>query len=277
MYHEDTDQLYELGKKRNIFNNSNILTKIFYEKFNFNQLFSYFFTAYSGTTGPCPSGHLFTIPENNVQNQYAQCQCKDGYAGWSDGQCYRLYTGGPCGHGEFLLNSTACIRNPCGKGRLYFPDEETCYRIGTQGPCDFNQVVVFDFTVRPSVDGISYNGVCGCNGIIKSLDQKCQPEDIEEKNPCNSTPGMVEINGSCYKLYTKGPCADGLWLEPVKILKRNDKRGFTCACRPGYEKYENTAGMIGCYAPSVGIARYLNGKHFNISMHGLKFVSSLQN
>ncbi|XP_055316811.1 uncharacterized protein LOC129576172 isoform X3 [Sitodiplosis mosellana] len=220
-YHEDTDQCYELG-----------------------------------TTGPCPAGHLFSIPENSIQNQYAMCQCKEGYASWSDGQCYRLYTRGPCANGEFLLNSTTCIRNPCRKGQLYFPDEKTCYKIGNQGPCDFNQVVVFDFTVRPSIDGISYNGVCGCTGIIKSLDQKCQPEDIVEKNPCHSTPGMVEINGGCYKLYTKGPCAaEGLWLEPLKILKRNDKRGAHCTCRPGYTKYEN-AGMTGCYAPSVGIARW---------------------
>lgn len=175
------------------------------------------------------------------------------------------------------MNSTTCIRNPCGKGRLYFPDEKTCYRIGSQGPCDYNQVVVFDFTVRPSVDGISYNGVCGCSGIIKTLDQKCQPEDIVEKNPCHSTPGMVEIQGGCYKLYSRGPCAEGLWLEPIKILKRNDKRGAHCTCRPGYTKYETVAGMTGCYAPSVGIARYLNGKNFSISMLGEEFISSFFN
>lgn len=231
----------------------------------------------AGTRGPCPAGHLFTIPENSVQSQYATCQCKEGYTNWLDGQCYRLYTRGPCAAGEFVINSTTCIPNPCGKGRLYFPDEKTCYRIGAKGPCDYNQVVVFDFTVRPSVDGISYNGVCGCSGIITTLDQKCQPEETVQKNPCHSTPGMVEIQGGCYKLYSRGPCAEGLWLEPIKIVKRNDKRGAHCTCRPGYTKYETSHGMTGCYAPSVGIARYLNGKNFSISMLGEEFISSFLN
>lgn len=214
---------------------------------------------YSGSTGPCLSGHLFTIPDSHDRNAYGTCNCKEGYVSWTDGNCYRLFTRGPCNAGEFLLNATTCIENPCGRGHLYFPEYESCYRIGTQGPCNFNKVVVFDFTARPSVDGISFNGVCGCSGIIKSLDQKCT-DDVETTNPCSSSPGMIELNGQCYKLYTRGPCGPGFWLEPRKIVKRNDKRGVHCACRPGYTKYENEDGIVGCYPPSVGIARYLNVK-----------------
>lgn len=44
----------------------------------------------------------------------------------------------------------------------------------------------------------------------------------------------------------------------------------------GYTKYENESGISGCYAPSVGIARYLNGKHYSISMFGDEFVSSFK-
>lgn len=87
---------------------------------------------------------------------------------------------------------------------------------------------------------------------------------------------MVEINGQCFKLYTRGPCGPGQWLEPRKIIKRNDKRGAHCQCRPGYTQYESETGTIGCYAPSVGIARYLNGKHYSISMLGNEFVSSFK-
>lgn len=214
---------------------------------------------------------------NSLHNDHAVCRCKNGYTNWSDGQCYRLYTRGPCAAGEFLVNSTSCIRNPCGKGRLYFPDEKTCYRIGSQGPCNWKQVVVFDFAVRPSIDGISYNGLCGCAGIIKNLDQNCAPEEQDaSENPCESTPEMVKVNGQCFKLYTRGPCAEGFWLEPIKILKRNDKRGAHCQCQPGYTKYESIGGITGCYAPSVGIARYLNGKNFSISMHGKEFISSFR-
>lgn len=210
---------------------------------------------------------MFTIADEDAPNSRATCNCKEGYVSWSDGQCYRLYTRGPCETEEFLVNSTTCITNPCSKGRLYFPEEKTCYRIGTQGPCNFNQVVVFDFTARPSVDGISFNGVCGCVGIIKNLDQKCSVDE-QYSNPCLSTPGMVEVNGKCFKLYSRGPCGPGFWLEPRKITKRNDKRGVQCACRPGYTKYESEGGIVGCYPPSVGIARYLNAKHNNMNFFG---------
>lgn len=65
--------------------------------------------------------------------------------------------------------------------------------------------------------------------------------------------------------------------EPIKIVKRNDKRGVHCTCRPGYTKYESVGGITGCYAPSVGIARYLNGRNFSISMLGEEFISSFYN
>ena len=72
-----------------------------------------------------------------------------------------------------------------------------------------NQVVVFDFTTRPSIDGISFNGVCGCAGIISNLDQTCMEDDGQPKSACDSAPGMVEMNGECYKLYSRGLCGPG--------------------------------------------------------------------
>lgn len=219
-------------------------------------------------------GHVFIVAENSVGG-HASCQCKEGYSLWKDGYCYRMYTRGPCDEDEFLINATSCIPNPCGKGRLYFPEEKTCYRIGTQGPCNWQQVVVFDFTTRPSVDGISYNGVCGCTGIISNLDQQCS-EDVTEENACESTSGMVELNGQCHKLYSRGPCGPGQWLEPRKIVSRIDRRGAHCQCRPGYTKYDSDDGTVGCHAPSVGIARYLNGKHFKSYKFGFRrFITLL--
>lgn len=261
----------------------------------------------TGTIGPCSIGHIFMLPQPNSANNknitditttaasasignavvvVARCQCKDGYVPWSDGRCYRRYTRGPCADGEFILNGTTCLANPCAKGRLYFPAEATCYRIGTQGPCNWQQVVVFDFTTRPSLDGISYNGVCGCTGLITNLYEQCSTSTASSSNALNddavdgerpasdgdgsgfavsrcaaSGIGMVEMNGECYKLYTRGPCAPGQWLEPLKLLSRMDRRGVQCACRPNYTKYESADGLIGCYAPSVSIARYLNGVH----------------
>lgn len=221
-------------------------------------------------------GHIFQIDDNAGGKEVkASCQCKEGYVVWKNGYCYRMYTRGPCEDGEFLLNSTNCIKNPCGKGRLYFPEEKTCYRVGTQGPCNWQQVVVFDFTTRPSVEGISYNGVCGCTGIISNLDQQCS-EDRTEESACESSTGMVELNGQCYKLYSRGPCGPGQWLERRKIVSRIDRRGAICQCRPGYTQYESDDGIVGCYAPSVGIARYLNGKNYKMYKFGFRrFISLL--
>lgn len=236
-------------------------------------------------------GHVFIISDNNTitsssvtttATRRASCECKEGYAIWKDGNCYRMYTRGPCNDGEFLVNATDCIPNPCTKGRLYFPEEKTCYRVGSQGPCNWQQVVVFDFTTRPSVDGISYNGACGCAGIITNLDQQCTADEpaTGRESACESTAGMVELNGQCYKLYSRGPCGPGQWLEPrkaaVAVAPRNDRRTAHCQCRPGYTTYESADGLIGCYAPSVGIARYLNGKSYKSYTFGFRrFITLL--
>lgn len=126
--------------------------------------------------------------------------------------------------------------------------------------------MVFDFTARPSVDGISYNGMCGCAGVLKNLDQQCSTPEESITNTCESTPGMVELEGNCYKLYSRGPCGPGQWLEPIKSLTMDTARSIQtkakCVCRPGYtpaEKSDNmtTAGVQHCNAPTVGLARYL--------------------
>lgn len=205
-------------------------------------------------------GHIFIISETNAPTTImATCQCKEGYAAWKDGYCYRLYTRGPCDDGEFLLNSTTCIKSPCRKGQLYFPSEQTCYMIGSRGPCSLYKVVVFDFTTRPSLDGISYNGVCGCSGIIGNLDQSCNEDDPID-SACQSSPGMVEFNGQCYTLYSRGPCGPGEWLEMRKTQQKI--KTAQCVCRPGHTSYETDNGITGCQAPSVGIARYLNSQYF---------------
>ncbi|XP_075161371.1 uncharacterized protein LOC142234172 isoform X1 [Haematobia irritans] len=233
------------------------------------------------TLGPCAPGNVYTVPENLtiIDNSSfysrstltrAHCQCKEGYIAWPDGLCYRLYTRGPCGPDEFLINSTSCVENYCGKNRLYFPDQNQCYRIGSQGPCDIDQVVVFDFTAKPSIDGISYNGMCGCAGILKNLDQQCSTPSETMTNRCESTPGMVELEGNCYKLYSRGPCGPGQWLEPIKSPIADTARLIQikakCVCRPGYspvEKWDNSSSSTintlidRCNAPTVGLARYL--------------------
>lgn len=206
-----------------------------------------------GSSGPCPNhGYEFTV---NEKDQQASCKCKSGYVVMSNGLCYRLFTKGPCQDGEVVSDVKTCISNPCRKNFLYFPNEKTCYRIGSRGPCRIEQVVVFDFTVKVGLDGVSYNGMCGCSGIIKNLDQSCLRDDNSPKTLCPSP--LVEFKGGCYELYSKGPCNVGQWLEPNKITK-----SYRCQCKPGYvpyDKNETEYGVTGCHGPSVLIARFLNG------------------
>lgn len=80
---------------------------------------------------------------------------------WEDGQCYRLYTRGPCESKDILVANGTCIENPCPKGKLFFPEDESCHRVGVKGPCARGQLVLFEQSIRPSVEGISYRGICG--------------------------------------------------------------------------------------------------------------------
>ncbi|XP_017893028.1 uncharacterized protein LOC108632765 [Ceratina calcarata] len=221
-----------------------------------------------GGIGPCPQGHHFVIT-NTVTTEdvpKARCVCKPGHVLYENGLCYRLYTRGPCETGYMLANSS-CISVPCKRGRLYFPQEKTCYKIGTKGPCPSGQIVLYDYNVRPSIDGISYNGVCGCTNTLRNSG-KCSDESDEG---CESTPGMVEINKTCYKLYTQGPCTSGEWL----VAKRLPKQGLwktqgsesraRCECRPGYKRIamtelesNNLLSPSGCQPPAVSLAKFLN-------------------
>lgn len=164
---------------------------------------------------------------------------------------------------------------PCKRNRLYFPREKTCYRIGSRGPCPIGQVVLYDHSSRPSIDGISYNGICGCPNELKATG-KC----LEENKSCEHLPGMFAIKKQCYKLYTQGPCGQGEWLV-AKRQRRNDDNSnweivkndkkVRCECRPGYTRIisddfesgvetNSLSGLGECQPPAVGLAKFLNDK-----------------
>lgn len=190
------------------------------------------------------------------------CVCKSGNIRFIiDGYCYRPYTQGPCPVGQILVNTTSCIQNPCQKGELFFSEKQQCYRIGTKGPCKNGQLVTFDFQTRPSLDGISYNGVCSCQKDIGNC---------KEENTCDNTKGsgMILYKNRCYKLYTKGPCVRGAWLAPKRqkkeqIWMEDDIKEGICECMPGYVKSVrryNERKITECASPTVILADYLNNR-----------------
>nr|XP_012228873.1 PREDICTED: uncharacterized protein LOC105675942 [Linepithema humile] len=232
-----------------------------------------------GGIGPCPQGHHFAVTTTDDRSSQegvvrAGCVCKPGHALYKNGLCYRLHTRGPCESGYMLVNSSACVPVPCKRGRLYFPQEKTCYRIGMRGPCPSGQVVLYDYNARPSLDGVSYNGVCGCTSVMRDAGE-CARDDGDD---CGSAPGTVRIGKACYKLYTQGPCTAGEWL----VAQRTPRNGrlwqsseprpkARCECRPGYKRIADSSkealeelesnSLIspnGCQPPAVGLARFLN-------------------
>ncbi|XP_020277548.1 multiple epidermal growth factor-like domains protein 10 isoform X1 [Pseudomyrmex gracilis] len=233
-----------------------------------------------GSVGPCPQGHHFVVTSDPRSSQEdvvrARCVCKSGHVLYKDGVCYRLHTRGPCEDGHMLINSTTCVPVPCKRGRLYFPQEKTCYKIGTRGPCPNGQIVLYDYNVRPSLDGISYNGVCGCTNVLRDTG-RCVTDDSDD---CESTPGMVMINRICYKLYTQGPCSAGEWLVAQRMPRSLSlwqdgeprKPKARCECRPGYKRIVETSNEAadellesnslissnGCQPPAVSLAKFLN-------------------
>ncbi|VVC35424.1 Domain of unknown function DUF4789 [Cinara cedri] len=129
-----------------------------------------------GGMGPCSPGHQFLVPAGGSK---AECMCKEGYIKWfGDGACYRPYTRGPCAAGNmYSVNTTAtgmavgCVDLPCTAGKLYFPGGKGCHRVGTQGPCPAGQIVLFQDTVKTSIEGVSYLGMCGCANVEVSMQQ----------------------------------------------------------------------------------------------------------
>lgn len=224
---------------------------------------------FTGGLGPCTVGQHYVLSSSNNKTE-AICECKPNYVPYSNGHCYRVHTQGPCPFGEMLLNSTSCVPVPCKRGRLYFPRERTCYKIGSRGPCPNGQVVLYDYSARPSLDGISYNGVCGCKSS-----SKC---NVEPSDNCEDVPGMVLVNKTCYKLYTRGPCADGEWLvaqrQPKDEILWRQKHLLPkarCECKPGYtrtnEVDSNSLLMPQrCQAPTVGLAKFLNENVKSLSL-----------
>ncbi|KAK9710696.1 protein of unknown function (DUF4789), partial [Popillia japonica] len=218
----------------------------------------------NGSTGPCLYGEEFQLDPTKKKGI---CACKKGFIRYNiNSRCYRPYTQGPCPTGQMILNETTCDIQPCKRGELYFPKENSCYRVGTKGPCGSGQVVTFDFETRPSLDGISFNGLCGC---VRS--KPCEQET--EKDSCTRH-DQVLFNDKCYKLYTQGPCDKGAWLTPVRHRKEDiwteevDRRTGACDCMPGYTKTLRTVEekvIVECLSPSVILADYLNKNYVSFN------------
>ncbi|KAJ8963919.1 hypothetical protein NQ314_005247 [Rhamnusium bicolor] len=208
--------------------------------------------------GPCGLGQVYQL---HPETRKASCHCKPNYLQYQNSSsCYRPYTQGPCPPNYILVNTTTCIEQPCRRGHLYFPEEKHCYRIGSQGPCSKNHIVTFDFNTRPSVDGISYNGLCVCEK------KDCNIETTSTIK-CDRTKGMVRYNNECHKMYMQGPCPRGSWLVPMRQGKEelftngNGERFGVCECIPGYMRTVRTSehtNITVCMSPTVILADFLN-------------------
>ncbi|KAK9873081.1 hypothetical protein WA026_020812 [Henosepilachna vigintioctopunctata] len=199
------------------------------------------------TTGPCEKGEVFAVAPNG---KAAQCHCKQDYIRYlNNSSCYRPFTRGPCPTNHILVNTTTCLKQPCQRGYLYYSENRSCHRVGTRGPCQEGKIITFDFRTRPSVDGISYNGLCVCEI------ENCRGNTSDTENCAK---GWIRYGEKCYKLYSQGPCPKGSWLVPQRATLGKDA---ICECVPGYFKRINEKNEIECEAPIMFIAEYLNKSH----------------
>lgn len=206
-------------------------------------------------------GELFQL---NPDTGKGTCTCRNGNIRYNpDQKCYRPFTQGPCNPGHIILNTTTCIEQPCARGHLYFPEEKRCYRVGTRGPCPPGKLVTFDFETRPSLDGLSYNGMCRCEN------SKC--EDDSKVLKCENN--FLFYESRCYRLYTQGPCAKGAWITPKRhgkqeIWTESKRKQGVCDCMPGYTKSVRSVSgknVTECLSPTVILADYLNKNFFLMS------------
>ncbi|XP_060532578.1 uncharacterized protein LOC132705743 isoform X2 [Cylas formicarius] len=213
-----------------------------------------------GTVGPCSKGEIFTVlPKTSTGG----CVCKPGNIRYNDSPaCYRPFTRGPCAKDEILINATTCVPQPCKRGELLHPSENACFKIGTRGTCPKGHVFSYDFDTRPSVDGVSYNGVCVCQHKDCDVDE-------EAELVCDRAEGLIRYGVRCYKLYSRGPCEKGAWLVPRRQGKELfDDEGQSsdgvCECVPGHSRLVrriDDGPVSECVSPAFHIADYLNNNY----------------
>jgi hypothetical protein len=208
----------------------------------------------------------------------------------------------------YSVNTTAtgmavgCVDVPCTAGKLYFPGGKGCHRVGTQGPCPAGQIVLFQDTVKTSIEGVSYLGMCGCAnadaaaGTFYSSSQAltCKPpaaarrlqqQDVrgagasprradpllQPQDPCGHRRGTVAWTDlSCKQLYLQGPCEPGEWVVPDRGKGTRKGRGWKmgkCECRPGFTAVPvpgDANNATSCQPPTVTLAKFLNmSEEFN--------------
>lgn len=177
-----------------------------------------------GGIGPCSPGHQFLVPPGGSK---AECTCKEGHIKWfGDGACYRPYTRGPCASGNmYSVNTTStgmavgCVNVPCTAGKLYFPGGKGCHRVGTPGPCPAGQIVLFQDTVKTSIEGVSYLGMCGCANMQDAITQ-------QTGSFYSSSPYVVGANDRT--LTCKPPPAPAT----VRKLQQQDSNGRATVASP---------------------------------------------
>ncbi|KAK9499942.1 hypothetical protein O3M35_002876 [Rhynocoris fuscipes] len=221
-----------------------------------------------GSTGPCMPGQKFVAKNKTGGGEEGTCVCREGYHLWEDGACYPPFTRGPCPPGSIFQleydqdkRKLECAPLPCPVGNLYFPGGKGCHKIGTKGPCPKGQYVV-----PSSEEPLSYLGQCACvsysndtrsvykvaRGVRPTEKGKCpesrQLDDNEDENNCQGRWTVQWENGTCYKLYTRGPCEPGQWIVPDRSRGRRKARGKwvsgKCEPRPAIALRTTTSSTI---------------------------------
>lgn len=108
------------------------------------------------------------------------------------------------------------------------------------------------------MDGLNYNGLCGC--------QKALGETVCKQASTRCENNSVMYKGVCYKLYSQGPCSAGAWIVPKRegrqeLWTESNRKEGVCECMPYFTKTVQVLSgknSTECVPPSVTLANYLN-------------------
>lgn len=132
-------------------------------------------------------------------------------------------------------------------------------------------------------------------GLAMGLKRSTTTEDPTTVD-CDSKSGSVLYGGTCYTLYSQGPCPFGQWLVPQRRGRSREGRTLShpsielwsdprtsrprtrarCDCRPGHKPVlipsstassasNSSSSVLECQPPTVVLATFLNSRGFVIS------------
>ncbi|KAF0291727.1 hypothetical protein FJT64_010184 [Amphibalanus amphitrite] len=178
---------------------------------------------------PCPEpGAVLVLNATTHEASCLRLPCAESQVLLADGRCHEKWT--VCSgreNMELVLLETGLGACDCRDGHVFWPTDGRCHAVYSRGPCALGEHLVWvDGTARceatPCGEGhVPWHGQCVPNSGHGCLDSKhghlrLNAATLKYQCTLRCPDAMVEVGLDCYKLYSRGPCAVGEYVEPVR-------------------------------------------------------------